>query len=201
MVALPRPTLSLYQCHASGLMGSPTEPITRKDERSWFLTCSSPNLRSNLMACQSTPITVSSPADSQIQQHECTHSRCRIKLRNLMLIHKIPIPTRIRINRRTLKERSRRSQSQRSINDIRMSGDPTHVRHACEFIFRMDVEDVFDGEEGGEDVATAAVDYAFGFTGGAGCLWCCAQQTQKLISHTFPYLPNTPPPPPHSHKE
>src|SRR5690606_5913396 len=36
------PILSLYQCQASSLIGSPTEPKTSKDERSCFLTCSRP---------------------------------------------------------------------------------------------------------------------------------------------------------------
>ena len=35
MGAFPCPMCSLYQSHASGLMGSPTEPRTRSDERSW----------------------------------------------------------------------------------------------------------------------------------------------------------------------
>ena len=34
MGARPPPTCSWYQSHASGLMGSPTEPRTRSDERS-----------------------------------------------------------------------------------------------------------------------------------------------------------------------
>lgn len=33
-----RPTHSLYQCQASGLIGSPTEPMTRSEWSLWFLT-------------------------------------------------------------------------------------------------------------------------------------------------------------------
>jgi hypothetical protein len=46
----PRPTWSLYQCHASGLIGSPTEPSTRSEDRSNCFTCSSPRRRSSRMA-------------------------------------------------------------------------------------------------------------------------------------------------------
>ena len=34
------PTLLLYQCQASSLMGSPTEPNTLSEERSYFSTSS-----------------------------------------------------------------------------------------------------------------------------------------------------------------
>src|SRR5690606_13068527 len=39
---LPFPTLSLYQCQASSLIGSPTDPNTRRDDRSLESTYSSP---------------------------------------------------------------------------------------------------------------------------------------------------------------
>src|SRR5210317_1325033 len=39
---LPWPTTSLYQFHASGLMGSPTVPSTFNDDRSHFSTNSVP---------------------------------------------------------------------------------------------------------------------------------------------------------------
>ena len=36
--AFPFPMLSLYQCHASSLIGSPTVPKTFNDDRSYFST-------------------------------------------------------------------------------------------------------------------------------------------------------------------
>ncbi len=39
MGALPEPILSLYHIHASGLMGSPTEPRILIEETSCFWTC------------------------------------------------------------------------------------------------------------------------------------------------------------------
>ena len=44
------PTCSLYQFHASGLMGSPTLPITRREDKSNCLTWSSPKRRRSLIA-------------------------------------------------------------------------------------------------------------------------------------------------------
>src|ERR1700675_611580 len=38
----PPPTYSWYQSQASGLIGSPTEPRTRNELRSWLLRCDSP---------------------------------------------------------------------------------------------------------------------------------------------------------------
>ena len=40
--ALPPPMCSLYQSHASGLIGSPTDPRTRSDDRSCFAGWASP---------------------------------------------------------------------------------------------------------------------------------------------------------------
>ena len=39
----PPPTCSRYQTHASGLMGSPTEPSRRSEVRSCFSACSGPH--------------------------------------------------------------------------------------------------------------------------------------------------------------
>src|SRR5204863_2935245 len=39
----PPPTLSWYHTHASGLIGSPTVPSSRSDERSCFLAYSGPH--------------------------------------------------------------------------------------------------------------------------------------------------------------
>jgi len=46
----PPPTFSRYQIHAAGLIGSPTVPRSRSDERSCFSTCSSPHFMKARMA-------------------------------------------------------------------------------------------------------------------------------------------------------
>ena len=38
----PPPMISWYHIHASGLIGSPTLPSSRSDDRSWPLGCSLP---------------------------------------------------------------------------------------------------------------------------------------------------------------
>ena len=44
------PTCSWYHIHASGLMGSPTDPSTRSDDRSWASRCSVPHFMNVRMA-------------------------------------------------------------------------------------------------------------------------------------------------------
>src|ERR1044072_7275250 len=39
----PPPMISEYETQARGLMGSPTDPSSRRDERSCFFGCSSPH--------------------------------------------------------------------------------------------------------------------------------------------------------------
>ena len=48
-VRLP-PMCSRYQIHASGLIGSPTDPSRRSDERSCFAACSGPHFMCVRMA-------------------------------------------------------------------------------------------------------------------------------------------------------
>ena len=44
------PMCSWYQTHASGLIGSPTEPSSRSDERSCFAACSGPHFMCDRIA-------------------------------------------------------------------------------------------------------------------------------------------------------
>ena len=44
------PIVLWYQIHASGLMGSPTVPRSRREERSRFFGCSSPHFMKARMA-------------------------------------------------------------------------------------------------------------------------------------------------------
>ena len=46
----PSPTTWWYQRHASGLMGSPTLPRMRNEDRSWALTKASPSRATERMA-------------------------------------------------------------------------------------------------------------------------------------------------------
>src|ERR1043165_5354540 len=46
----PPPIVLEYHIHASGLIGSPTDPSSRNDERSCFLTQSSPHRMNALIA-------------------------------------------------------------------------------------------------------------------------------------------------------
>ena len=39
----PAPMCSRYQIQASGLIGSPTDPSSRREERSWRSACSGPH--------------------------------------------------------------------------------------------------------------------------------------------------------------
>ncbi len=48
--ALPPPMISRYQTHASGLMGSPTEPSTRRLDRSYASGISRPAFMNDRMA-------------------------------------------------------------------------------------------------------------------------------------------------------
>lgn len=51
-----------------------------------------------------------------------------------------------------------------------MAGNPADVGHAGEAVFRVDVEDVLDGESGAQEVASGGVDDALGLSSGTGSL-------------------------------
>jgi hypothetical protein len=46
-----------------------------------------------------------------------------------------------------------------------MTGNPSDIGHACKLVFRVNVEDVLDGEQSTEKVATGGVDDTLGLSG------------------------------------
>ncbi len=53
------------------------------------------------------------------------------------------------------------------LTDLQMTCDPVDVGHAGESVVVVDVEGVFDGHSGAEEVSTSRVDDALGFAGRA----------------------------------
>ena len=97
-------------------------------------------------------------------------SRSSVKVRSLPLVDKVPVSGCGGINGSRLEDGRGDSVGERSIDNVRVTSDPTHVGHACEFVFGMGIKDVFDSEIGTEEVSTGAVNHSLGFTGRAGCL-------------------------------
>lgn len=52
-----------------------------------------------------------------------------------------------------------------------MASDPTNVSHAGEAVILVDIEDVFDGESGAEEVPASGVYDTLGLSGGSGRLY------------------------------
>jgi len=46
-----------------------------------------------------------------------------------------------------------------------VTGDPSNIGHAGELVIRVDIENIFDGDEGPEQIASSAVYDTFGFPG------------------------------------
>lgn len=53
-----------------------------------------------------------------------------------------------------------------------MTSDPSDIGHACKLVFRMNVEDVLDGEQGTKKITTRRVDDTLGLSGGSRSLKC-----------------------------
>jgi hypothetical protein len=54
--------------------------------------------------------------------------------------------------------------------DSRVTGDPSNIGHASKLVFRVNVEDVLDGEKSSEKVSTCRVNDTLGLSGRSRCL-------------------------------
>mmetsp|Transcript_51875 Transcript_51875/g.150998 ORF Transcript_51875/g.150998 Transcript_51875/m.150998 type:complete len:314 (+) Transcript_51875:1344-2285(+) len=125
-------------------MGSPTEPRTRSDERSYFVTGSEPKRMSVLMVVGGE------------------------ELRDLVPLHHVLVAALLRVSGHGAEHKGGARIGQRAVNDARMPGHPAHVRHASETIAHMQVEHRAESQRSVQQVAGRAVRDAFGFTRGPG---------------------------------
>lgn len=77
-----------------------------------------------------------------------------------MLGHDLPVTRRRRIDRGGFEDGCRGSEGEWTVDDVRVTSDPTDVGHAGEAIFGVDVEDVLAGEGGAKEVTTSGMDDA-----------------------------------------
>lgn len=96
--------------------------------------------------------------------------RSRVELRELVLLDDIPVAGWGRVDGSGFKDGGGRAERQRAVDDVGVASDPTNVGHAGEAVFRMNVEDVLDGESGAQEVASGGVDDALGLASGTGSL-------------------------------
>ena len=53
------------------------------------------------------------------------------------------------------------------MRNLRVTSDPTDIGHASELVLGVDIEDVFDGQSGSEEVTTSGMNNTFGLAGGS----------------------------------
>ena len=115
----PPPMCSWYQTHASGLIGSPTEPSNRSDERSCFCRVLRPPLHVR--------------ADRR---------RCRVEDVDLVALDDVPPAILVGEVRRPLVHDAGRPVAQRAVHDVAVPGDPADVGGAPVDRVGLDVEGV-----------------------------------------------------------
>ena len=71
--------------------------------------------------------------------------RGAVELRDLVLLHALPVSRGRRVDRRGLEHGGRDAVGERSVNDVGVSCDPADVGHAGEAVVWVHVEYVFDG--------------------------------------------------------
>ena len=139
----PPPMCSQYQIHASGLMGSPTEPSRSSDERS----C--------LAGVVVAPLHEGSDGGGR-----------RVELRDLVLLDDLPQAIVAGVVRDAFVDHAGRAVGQRSVDDVAVAGDPADVGRAPVHVrVLVEVEHVLVGERHLRQVATGGVHDALGLAG------------------------------------
>lgn len=93
-----------------------------------------------------------------------------VELSDLALLDDFPVTRWGRVDWGGFEDGGGRAEGQRAVDDVGVAGNPADVGHAGEAVFRMDIENVLDGEGGAEEVAASGVDDTLGLAGGAGSL-------------------------------
>ncbi len=127
---------SRYHDHASGLIGSPTDPSSRSDDRSWLLRV----LRAPLHV-------------------RTDRRRRRVQDRRLVPLDDRPPPVLVGEVRRALVHHRRRAVAQRAVHDVAVPGDPADVGRApVHVLVALQVEDVVVRRRRADEVAGGRVD-------------------------------------------
>ena len=108
----PPPTTWWNHCHASWLSGSPTEPSTRKEERSCDFTHSSPNLNNSCGKTWPPACCILSPDEKP------DGGGSSIEVGELMRSNSRPVAPRVGVGWGRLKKQGRPSIGQRPVNHI-----------------------------------------------------------------------------------
>ena len=149
------PMCSRYHIHASGLIGSPTVPSRRSDERSCFCGVLRPPLHVR--------------AD---------RGRRRVQDRDLVALDDVPPAVLVREVRRALVEHARRAVAQRPVDDVAVARHPADVGGApVDVLPGLQVEDVVVRRRDADEVAGGRVRDALRLRGRAARV----QQVEKVL--------------------
>ena len=140
----PPPMCSWYQIQASGLIGSPTVPSSRRVERS---------CRVGMLGA---PL------------HEgADRGRRGVEDGDAVSLDDPPEAVALGPVGRALVHQDRGAVGERAVDDVGMPGDPADVGGAPEDVLVLQVEDVLGGRGDVGEVAAGGVDDALGLSGGA----------------------------------
>ena len=89
--------------------------------------------------------------------------RGAVELRDLVLLHALPVSRGGGVDRRGLEHGGSHAVGERSVDDVGVSRDLADVGHACETVVRVHVEYVLDGHSRAEEVSAGSVHNALGF--------------------------------------
>ena len=145
MGANPPPTYFLHQTKASGFMASPTEPMSRTVERSYFW----------------------GQVGSLVHEHP-DGSRCGVDHRDSVVLDDLKPPAEVGIVGRALVHDACRTQAERPVGDVAVAGDPSDIGSAPVDIRILDIEDPGGGKRRADAHAAVSMHYAARLSAGSG---------------------------------
>jgi hypothetical protein len=88
---------------------------------------------------------------------ETNGSRRGIELGDLVALNDIPVTRGGWVDRSALEHGRSDTVEERTVDDVGVSSNPANVGHAGEFVFWVDIEDIFDGECRAEKVSASGL--------------------------------------------
>ena len=139
---LSRPMNLSYHIQASGLIGSPTVPRSRSEERS--------------LPCRPLVALSHNRPDSR---------RGGIENTDLKLLNDLPESVGLWISGHTFENNRRSAVGQRTIDDVGVTGYPADISRTPEDIFVLIIKDIFKTDIGINHIPADGMKNPFGFTG------------------------------------
>lgn len=117
---------------------------------------------------------------------------CCVELSDLVSLNAVPVAALVGVRRDALEHEGGCAVGERSVDDVRMSRDPSDVRHAPKDVSRVVVEHVLVSQRRHQQVSSLRVNHTLGFSLSKGANILIIRATPASFVSSFCFLPVLP---------